>query len=93
MLALARDLISLRKMTEDLSTGSYESVAAPEGVWAWRRGDFVLVVLNMSDTRQRLEGFSGRIMIGTSRARDGEAVDGVVSLEAWEGLVIGLERD
>ena len=49
MLTLARDLIALRRRTPDLKSGSYETLAAPEGVWAWRRGDGVAVALNMSD--------------------------------------------
>ena len=31
-------LISLRGRTPELQTGGYEAVAAPSGVWAWRRG-------------------------------------------------------
>jgi alpha-glucosidase len=88
MLNLARDLISFRRQTEDLRTGSYETVTLAEGVWAWRRGDSILVVLNMSDSEVRLEGVRGRIAISTLRRRAGEAQDGALVLEPWEGLVI-----
>ena len=93
MLALARDLISLRKRTDDLSLGRYQTVASPDGVWAWRRGDSVLVVLNMSETSADLEGIWGRIVIGTMRTRDGETVNGVLRLGQWEGLVIEQRGD
>jgi alpha-glucosidase len=88
MLTLARDLISIRKRTEDLRTGGYVSLASPEGVWAWRRGDSVSVVLNMTDTATELVGFEGRIVIGTRRERDGETVDGVLRLGEWEGVLL-----
>ena len=38
VLTLARDLIALRRRTPELQTGAYASLAAPDGVWAWRRG-------------------------------------------------------
>jgi alpha-glucosidase len=89
-LSLARDLISLRKRTEDLLSGGYESVVSPEGVWGWRRGNSVLVLLNMNDRAAEVAGVSGTIMIGTTRSRDGETVDGAVRLGAWEGLVVDI---
>jgi glycosidase len=92
MLNLARDLISLRKQTGDLRTGSYETVTVAEGVWAWRRGDSILVVVNMSDSEAHLEGVQGRIVVSTLRRRDGEAQDGALELEPWEGLVIDQEN-
>jgi alpha-glucosidase len=91
-LVLARDLISLRRRTDDLRAGSYETVTFADGVWAWRRGDSILVVLNMSDGDAQLEGVQGRISISTLRARDGEALDGALVLGGWEGLVIDRER-
>ena len=39
VLRLTRDLISLRRARADLRSGSYATLQAPEGVWAWRRGD------------------------------------------------------
>ncbi len=70
MLTLARDLIGLRRRHPDLQSGEYETVPAPEGVWAWRRGQGVLVVLNMSDHDSTLPGTPGQIHIGTrSRTR------------------------
>ena len=63
-LLLARDLISLRKRTDDLRRGEYEPIdPTPIGIWAWKRGDSVLVVLNMSDHDAELTGVSGEILI------------------------------
>jgi alpha-glucosidase len=87
MLVLSRDLISLRRRTPDLQTGGYASMATPEGVWAWRRGEHTVVVLNLNDHDATLRGVHGHIRIGTDRRRDGETLDGVVDLGGWEGLV------
>jgi alpha-glucosidase len=92
MLTLARDLISLRRRVPGLRTGSYETVAAPEGVWAWRRGGHVAVVLNMSDGGVILEGMRGHILIGTDRERDGESFRDVLTVGAWEGLVAEIDE-
>jgi alpha-glucosidase len=87
MLALARDLISLRKQNPDLRAGSYASLPAPPGVWAWRRGDRVIVALNLSDEDIALDGIQGHVCIGTDRQRDGQALTGSLRLRGWEGLV------
>ncbi len=86
MLFLARDLIALRRHTPELHAGRYATMAAPDGVWAWRRGDHVMVALNMSGGGVTLPGTRGRIRVGTDRTRDGEAFDGL-TLRAWEGVV------
>jgi alpha-glucosidase len=55
ILNFARDTIALRRSNPDLQSGAYESVEAPEGVWAYRRGS-TLVVLNLSDEHVEFEG-------------------------------------
>ena len=87
-LHLTRDLIALRRERPDLRAGGYETLPAPEGAWAWRRGEGHAVALNLSDTEVTVEGLSGRVVIATDRARDGEAVDGSLTLAAWQGAVI-----
>src|SRR5207249_2156317 len=42
-LNLCRDLIALRRRTPDLHAGAYTTLEAPEGAWAWRRGDSTCV--------------------------------------------------
>jgi alpha-glucosidase len=90
MLTLARDLIALRKRTPALQTGRYETMAAPETAWAWRRGDRIMVALNVSDHDITLEGSRGRLSLSTDRARDGEPFDDVLSLRGWEAVVAEL---
>jgi len=87
MLVLARDLITLRRTHPELQTGRYETVSAPDGVWAWRRGDGVAVALNMSDRVVDLDGTAGRVCISTHRAGDGRAFDDRLTLRGWEGVV------
>ena len=90
VLWLTHDLISLRGRTPELQTGGYEAVAAPSGVWAWRRGDHILVVLNLTEADTSLPGTQGRVLIGTDRARDDEPVLGTLTLRSWEGVVVAL---
>ena len=66
-LVLTRALIALRRETADLRAGAYRSVPAPDGVWAWRRGERTLVVVNLSDRDAALDVGDGRVLIGTER--------------------------
>jgi alpha-glucosidase len=87
MLLLTRDLIALRRRSPDLQTGTYETMTAPDGVWAWLRGGHTIVVLNMSESDVSLETPPGQVLIGTDRQRDGEAFVDAVALRGWEGVV------
>jgi alpha-glucosidase len=87
VLCLARDLISLRKATPDLSTGAYAPLSGPAGVWAWRRGGHHAVVVNCSEDDVTLDDLDGRVLIGTDRARDGEPIVTSLRLCGWQGLV------
>jgi hypothetical protein len=55
-LHLVRDLIARRADRADLRTVSYVSLAAPEGAWAYRRGDGHAVALNLSDADVEVAG-------------------------------------
>jgi len=90
-LHLVRDLIALRRRTPDLTAGTYATLDAPDGAWAYRRGDGVAVAVNLSDATVSVPGVAGRIAIGTDRGRDGEAVDGTLDLRPSEGVVVELE--
>jgi alpha-glucosidase len=104
VLTLARRLIALRRRTPDLQTGPYRSLATPAGVWAWRRGDGVVVILNLSDDTAVLDTVSlygaalggegldtagGHVLLGTDGRRNGESLSTTVALASWEGLVVG----
>jgi alpha-glucosidase len=88
-LTLCRDLIALRRRRPDLHSGGYRTLAAPEGAWAWRRGDGTCVAVNLSDRRVRLGGLDGNLLIGTERDRVGRRLRGGLELAPWEGVVVG----
>jgi alpha-glucosidase len=87
-LTLVRDLIAFRRESADLRTGSYSTVASPEGTWAWRRGEGTTVALNMSDTAADVEVGMGTIRIATERDREGERIEGRLELAPWTGAVV-----
>jgi len=88
ILHLVRDLIALRRAEDALRAGAYTPLAAPDGAWAYRRGEPVTVALNLSDAAVTVPEVRGRVAVATDRARDGEAVDGSVGLGRWEGVVV-----
>jgi alpha-glucosidase len=87
-LAFVRDALALRRAEPDLWQGGYRSLAAPDGVWAWRRGEGTLVAVNLSDEGAVVEGADGRVRLATRREREGEDVAGRLRLDAWEGVVL-----
>jgi glycosidase len=92
-LQLTQALLALRKGRPDLRCGPYQRLdGTPDGVWAWRRGEHTLVVLNLSAGATGVAVGPGRILVGTDRSRDGEAMgsDGSLSLAAWEGAVLDV---
>jgi alpha-glucosidase len=87
VLALARRLIALRRHEADLRAGSYRSLSAPEGVWAWSRGDRHFVVLNMSEEPAIVPGLTGSLVLNTEGARVDDPVVGTLVLGPWEGVI------
>jgi alpha-glucosidase len=87
VLHLCRDLIALRRDVDDLREGRYATLAAPEGVWAYRRGA-ATVALNLGERDAVVEGVEGTLAVATQRVRDGEAVRGSVALAPGEGVVV-----
>jgi alpha-glucosidase len=88
LLCLTRDLIALRRSSSDLLSGTYAAVPSPAGVWAYRRGERTLVVLNLSDTPVAFDLGAGRIRLSTNRADDGEGCSGSRELAPWEAVVV-----
>jgi alpha-glucosidase len=84
-LHLVRDLIALRRGRADLRDGAYETLPAPTGAWAWRRGERTFVALNLSDAPVTVE-LDGTVLIATDRALDGAQFDG--TLAPWQGVVV-----
>ena len=90
VLSLTRALIDLRRRNADLRAGAYTAVAAPEGVWAWRRGAHALIALNLSDHEKSLAPIDGRVLVGTDHARAGQSIADALSLGPWEGVIAEL---
>jgi glycosidase len=92
VLNFMRDLIALRRTTPDLQLGDSVQLPAPDGCWAWRRGQSVTVVLNMSDTEAMVGGagdaVNGTVAACTDRSREAEAVAGSLTLAPWTGAVV-----
>jgi alpha-glucosidase len=89
MLTLTRDLVGLRNTLPGVRTGGYETLpGSDERVWAWRRGDRVVVACNISDEPADVQGVGpAAICISTIRARDNERVTGGLHLEPWEAVI------
>ena len=91
VLTLCRDLIALRRREPDLKAGAYASLPTPSpGVWAWRRGEGIVVAVNLSDDEGVVEDVRGTVEVGTRRERDGERVHGSLALAPWEGVVVSV---
>lgn len=88
MLHLARDLIALRRATEDLRAGPYRTLPTEPGTWAWSRGERIVVAMTMTDAPGAVDGVTGRVRVGTDRNRDGVPVTGVIHLGGWEAVVV-----
>ncbi len=88
VLHLTRDLISLRSARADLNVGSYAAIDAPEGIWAWKRGDMTVVAMNHTTSPVDMPVGGAEVLLSTRRDRDGERIVGRVRLEPWEALVM-----
>jgi len=89
LLALHRALLALRRTEPALWGGGHETVAAGDGVLAYRRGRTHLVVLNLAAER-REHPAAGRVALSTGLDRDGEAVAGMLALRGGEGVVLRI---
>jgi alpha-glucosidase len=92
VLSLCRDLIALRVAVPDLRAGPYTRHAAEGGLWVWRRGERVVVALNLGGDPARVEMANGILRISTRRERDGERVAGSLTLDPWEGAIAWLDE-
>ena len=90
-LRLVRDLIALRRDRADLHAGAYATLPAPDGAWAYRRGDGTAVALNLSDAPVSVDGVAGEVLLATDRGRDGERAGAALELAPWSGAIIALD--
>jgi len=86
-LTFVRDLIAVRRQRPDLRSGSYRQLPSPAEAWAWQRGRGTTIALNLSDASLRVAAVGGTIVISTTRSREGERVDGGLTLGPWEGAI------
>jgi alpha-glucosidase len=54
-LSYCRGLLAQRRANPDLVDGDYETLPAPDGVWAFRRGEHTTVAVNLTDQEACLE--------------------------------------
>jgi alpha-glucosidase len=92
VLSFTRSVLALRRELADLQTGAYTEVAVAGGAWVWRRGETVLVACNLAGAPATvtLDGVRATVRLGTRPGRDGEALDGTVTLAPWEAVVATL---
>jgi alpha-glucosidase len=55
-LSFCRGLIAGRRANPDLQGGAYETLPAPDGVWAFRRGENTTVAVNLTDEEIEAQG-------------------------------------
>ncbi len=98
LFSLYRRLIRLRKSSPALRGGSYRTVPAPRGVFAFAReadGERVFVALNFTKAAHRVSfgAGSGRVALSTDHARDTLEVslEGI-AISPEEGLVVAAGR-
>jgi alpha-glucosidase len=95
ILHLYRKLIGQRRSRSTLVSGRMQFVSADRGVLRYERrgeGDRILMLLNMSMDPVQMTTESGTILVSTYFDRDGQNVNGVVDMNAAEGLVINLDH-
>jgi alpha-glucosidase len=88
VLSFTRRLTAARAASDDLAVGPYRSLPAPDGAWAFARGDATTVVANLSDAPASFEGVVGTVAVATDRAREGSAIEGALTLPAWSAAVL-----
>jgi alpha-glucosidase len=82
VLSWCRRLIGLRRRLHDLREGGRSFLDAPEGVLAWQRGADTILVANLAPSPATVPVAPSSVLLGTDRAREGDAVD-ACDLAAW----------
>jgi alpha-glucosidase len=88
MLALHRRLLALRRESDDLAEGAYETLIAGPAVLAYRRGAGTVVALNLTGEPARV-ALHGEVVLTTELdGREGERAGGSLALRPGEGAVL-----
>lgn len=94
LLNLYRRLLALRRAEPALHRGAISEVGAEGTVLRYCRreaGTAFQVLLNLGAEPAEVNSAKGRVVLTTLLDGEGAAVDGGVTLEAGEGLLIALE--
>ena len=98
MLTFYRRLIQLRQREPALNIGDYTPVVTSGPLMAYLRKSedkSFMVVLNLSHKpcilRQQGQGHKGKIILATAPEREGQTVEGNISLYGDEGLLIASD--
>jgi len=86
-LTLHRRLLALRREHEALALGPYATERVDGDLLAFRRGEDVLVALNLGPEPAAL-GAAGTVLASTGGGREGERVRGELRLGGDEGVVL-----
>jgi len=89
-LTLCHDLIALRERSADLRSGAYTEMAGPDALVVYRRGESTLVAVAPGPEGGTVPDVRGTVVIGSRRARDGQQIDGDLTLTGGESAVVQL---
>jgi alpha-glucosidase len=87
---LIQDIVELRRSSPALTTGGYQALDAPDGVFAYERtndGDRVIVALNFTNEPKVLRMSVDKIVLST-HANRGDVEQGRITLQPNEGVVL-----
>ena len=91
-LSLYRRMLAVRRSSEALRRGSYRSLPAPEGVFAYERregGEVVRVAIAFTEQGGTVKIGPGEVMVSTDPDRSGP-VSGAVDLGPHEAVVVAV---
>lgn len=89
ILFFVRRLLKLRNSNKVLQLGKYKEVEITDTLWRFQRGGTVDVILNFANEPQTFK-LRGNILLSTVPDHKSRWVEGSITLEAYEGII--LER-
>ena len=100
ILTLYRQLLELRRAHPALRSGSIHSVSAEEGILRYTRQspdpstpEHFEILLNLTESEQTASTAAAEIILTTLLDGSGAQVSGPLTLEAGEGVILGLHRN
>jgi alpha-glucosidase len=92
ILTLYKKLIALRQSHPTLVSGKLDELRVEKNILRFRRrgAEEIEVILNTTQEEMTVQAPSAKVLVGTQIDRDGEAVNGLTTLHAGEGLALLL---